>query len=155
MKRSDIKEMRALSIAQPWAHCIINEGKNIENRSWSTKYRGTFAIHASSSKDNQRFDACRNFYRLSVEPEKLAYMSIIGFVDLIDVITEETVTKTTRKWFSGEYGFVLTNIVKLKTPVKAKGALNFWKLNGENLKQCLDQLSDSQLSKFKMFDKLR
>ena len=41
--------MRALSIRQPWAWMIVHGGKNIENRSWNTKFRGRFLIHASAT----------------------------------------------------------------------------------------------------------
>ena len=33
--------MKALSIRQPWAWAIINAGKDIENRQWPTKFRGS------------------------------------------------------------------------------------------------------------------
>jgi hypothetical protein len=41
--------VKALTIRQPWAWAIIYAGKNIENRSWNTKLRGTIAIHAGFS----------------------------------------------------------------------------------------------------------
>jgi ASCH domain len=41
--------MKALSIQQPWAWAIIYAGKNIENRTWNTHFRGTFAVHASGT----------------------------------------------------------------------------------------------------------
>ncbi|EOG5366173.1 ASCH domain-containing protein [Cronobacter sakazakii] len=42
--------MKALSIRQPWAWLIVNGFKDIENRSWNTKYRGPLLIHASATK---------------------------------------------------------------------------------------------------------
>ena len=38
---------KGLSIIQPWAAAIAFAGKDIENRSWRTHYRGPLAIHAS------------------------------------------------------------------------------------------------------------
>ena len=38
--------MKALTIRQPWAWAIIFDGKDVENRSWNTSYRGDLAIHA-------------------------------------------------------------------------------------------------------------
>ena len=32
--------MKALSIHQPWAWAILNAGKTVENRTWSTNYQG-------------------------------------------------------------------------------------------------------------------
>lgn len=39
--------MKAISLLQPWASLIAIGAKKIETRSWSTKYRGPLAIHAS------------------------------------------------------------------------------------------------------------
>jgi len=41
----------ALSIWQPWAWLIANGYKDIENRTWWTKFRGPFLIHASKRMD--------------------------------------------------------------------------------------------------------
>jgi hypothetical protein len=38
--------MKAICIHQPWAHFIVKGFKDIENRSWKTKYRGPILIHA-------------------------------------------------------------------------------------------------------------
>lgn len=40
--------MRALSVRQPWAWAICH-GKDVENRSRGTRYRGLLAIHSSKS----------------------------------------------------------------------------------------------------------
>ncbi|WP_285647115.1 AAA family ATPase [Lentzea sp. NBRC 102530] len=43
---------RALSVRRPWAHLVAAGHKPIENRTWSTSYRGPVAIHAG-----QRWEA--------------------------------------------------------------------------------------------------
>jgi len=49
--------MKCLTIKQPWAWLIFNDSgankglKNIENRTWHTKIRGTVAIHTSKKVD--------------------------------------------------------------------------------------------------------
>lgn len=40
--------MKALSLLQPWASLVAIGAKRIETRSWSTRYRGPLAIHASA-----------------------------------------------------------------------------------------------------------
>jgi hypothetical protein len=62
-----IKELRALSIAQPWVQCIVAKGENIENRDWNAKFRGYFAIHASRSRSKDRLDACSTEYRIKFD----------------------------------------------------------------------------------------
>lgn len=39
--------MRALSLTQPWATLVAIGAKQIETRSWRTRYRGPLAIHAA------------------------------------------------------------------------------------------------------------
>ena len=41
----------ALSIRQPWAWLIVNGHKPVENRTWSTSYRGELLIHAGKAFD--------------------------------------------------------------------------------------------------------
>ena len=46
----------ALSIRQPWAWMILNAGKDIENRSWQTDYRGRFLIHAAKGMTQDEYE---------------------------------------------------------------------------------------------------
>lgn len=144
---SKLVELRALSIAQPWAECIVSKGKNVENRSWNTKFRGYFAIHASQSKSADRFEYCRSEMGIRLNPSDLEFGCIVGFAELVDVITEDEITRETKKWFGGEYGFVLKNVIRLKNPVPAKGSLSFWKLRGRALTAALRELSSAQTKK--------
>jgi hypothetical protein len=43
--------MKALTICQPFAHLIATGQKIVENRVWSTSYRGMVATHAGKSRD--------------------------------------------------------------------------------------------------------
>lgn len=45
--------MRAITVRQPWAWAIARGGKDIENRSWGTSYRGLLAIHAGVRWDEE------------------------------------------------------------------------------------------------------
>lgn len=40
--------MKCLSVRQPWAWAIFNAGKDVENRSQRTNYRGPLVIQASA-----------------------------------------------------------------------------------------------------------
>src|ERR1700690_1312991 len=44
--------MRALSIKQPWVWAILNAGKDVENRTWTSKHRGWLALHASGRESS-------------------------------------------------------------------------------------------------------
>lgn len=138
MRKSDV---RALSIIQPWADAIVHHGKNVENRSWSTERRGYIAIHASLKKNKDLFLYLKKEFRIGLKIEESSFGAIIGFAKITNVIDDETVTRNTKKWFSGDYGLVLEDVIPLKEPVLIKGALGFWKVESKTFKKCLGQLS--------------
>jgi ASCH domain len=78
----------ALSVRQPWAHSIIHLGKDVENRTWRTHYRGPLLIHASSREclDGWCWLGARGIY-LPVDVE-LPMGGVVGQVDLVDVIED-------------------------------------------------------------------
>ena len=39
--------MKTLTVRQPWASLIMSGDKTLENRNWSTPYRGRLAIHSA------------------------------------------------------------------------------------------------------------
>lgn len=47
----------ALSIRQPWAWLIVNGFKDIENRDWSTQFRGLLLVHAGQTMSRKYYDA--------------------------------------------------------------------------------------------------
>lgn len=46
--------MKALTIRQPWAWAIFTQGKDIENRDWTTRLRGRVAIDAAIAREGER-----------------------------------------------------------------------------------------------------
>lgn len=145
----DIKslDMRALSVIQPWAECIIFHGKNIENRSWSTTKRGYVAIHASAKIDAKRYELVASMYKLKLDPAESSFGAILGFAKIVDVVDKKMLNRKTKKWFMGEFGFVLEDIIILKEPVPAKGSLGFWRISPAVLKKCLKQMSKANIKK--------
>ena len=41
--------MKALSVRAPWWWFILNCGKDVENRTWKTDFRGRILLHASKT----------------------------------------------------------------------------------------------------------
>jgi len=129
--------VKAISIRQPWAWLILNAGKDIENRSWPTNYRGRVLIHAGQTMTKADFEACCLFLNGisdELQPEKLpmlrAKMNIPFFKYMLGGIVGEVeivgcVTQSDSPWFCGEYGFVLRNAKPLDF-VACKGALGFF-----------------------------
>jgi hypothetical protein len=64
--------MKALSIRQPWAWLIVHGHKDIENRTWTTTFRGRFLVHAGRTFDPEGYRWVRR--ELSIEmPEPAAF----------------------------------------------------------------------------------
>ena len=124
--------MKALTIRQPWAWAIIHAGKDIENRSWNTKLRGTIAVHAGFA-----YDKHAKLPR-GVKPpheEQIVRGAIIGVADIVDVVERHR-----SKWFSGPFGFVLANPRALRRPIFCPGRLSFWEVSPSVLKAIRRQL---------------
>jgi hypothetical protein len=97
--------MRALSIRQPWAWLIIAGHKDIENRSWDTRHRGSLLVHAGRAWARMPIEEIEKRYRVQIPREKLLRGGIIGSVELVDVVR-----KHRSRWFDGEgFGWVLKN----------------------------------------------
>ncbi len=129
--------MKALSIRQPWAWLIIHGGKDIENRSWHTKHRGRFLVHAASGMTRLEYnyvagqgetvgflEDCGLHVKLPAF-EELQRGGIIGSVDLVD-----SVDTSDSPWYVGQKAFVLKDPLPLPfTPLK--GRLNFFDVPDE------------------------
>ena len=97
--------MKTIAIQQPWAWLIINAGKDIENRTWTTNYRGSLLIHASKKPVPNIAQLISELSDLDMPLiHEYKYGGIIGIVDLVDVVT-----RSYSGWFDGPYGFVLDN----------------------------------------------
>lgn len=117
--------MKALTIKQPWVHAILHEGKDIENRSWQRSFRGWLALHASA-KPNREAEFPRDVHLPDFDT--LDYSAICGVARVDDIVTSRS------KWFwrpedgSTNYGWVLADVVALKSPIECKGALGLWEV---------------------------
>ena len=113
----------ALSIRQPWADAIIWHEKDIENRNWTTNFRGAVCIHAAkawgrSEKDDLEY--IEQLLNIKLEVDKPELGGIIGTAEIIDCVADSE-----SHWFSGKYGFVLAN-AKSVDFIPCKGALGFF-----------------------------
>lgn len=102
---SPIRRAKALSIRQPWAWLIVTGKKDVENRSWTTSYRGRFLVHAGRSFDAAGYRWLRT-KKVADLPEPSAFDrgGIVGQAEIVDCVARHP-----SHWFSGPYGFVLRN----------------------------------------------
>jgi len=123
--------MKALSVREPWASLIVFAGKDIENRTWPTRYRGPLLIHAAKVSTREEFDAAAAVVKSIGADERMLddcpYFrgGIIGRVDIVDCVRAHT-----SPWFVGPWGFVLRN----PQPVaffRCRGQLGFFNVGQE------------------------
>jgi patatin-like phospholipase/ASCH domain-containing protein len=69
--------MKSLSIRQPWASLIISGVKDVENRTWPTRYRGPVLIHASLRVDDTSSEDIERRFGVRL-PAELPLGGIVG-----------------------------------------------------------------------------
>jgi len=143
--------LKAITILQPWASLIACGKKQIETRSWPTKYRGPIAIHAGARFDRKLWnlslvDPIRNtFDNLGYGRNRndLPLGAVIAIADLI--ACEEMTMDKIVAWRDvygkaeiafgdfqpGRYAWILENVRQIK-PVPAKGMQRLWEWEGCN-----------------------
>lgn len=128
--------MKALTIKQPWAWAICNlpekYRKDIENRTWNTKFRGEFLVHASKGFDKAGYERMRWYLKELGYTGNIPDMNdfvlgaIVGKVSLTDVTQ-----MAKSRWFEGVFGFVLKDAAPFQKPIPYKGMLNFFNVDDE------------------------
>ena len=124
--------MKVLTIKQPFATLIAEGYKEYEFRTWKTKYRGEFLIHAGIGVDKK---AMEKYKHLNLEYPSGCIIAKVTLTDCIE-INEETRKMLKEKnnivydhiinhtdWKG--YGFKMENIKKIN-PIPIKGKLSFW-----------------------------
>lgn len=129
---------KAISIKQPWAYLICAGIKDVENRTWPTKYKGRVYIHASAKPVGQYFSegvftADQLNYLIQSKKidliEKVQLSAIIGHVDIVNCISKERNGKGSDSiWAEPDcFHWILRNPVLFDKPIlNVKGKLSFW-----------------------------
>lgn len=123
--RTDLA-VKALSVRQPFAWAIIHGGKDVENRTWHSDFRGPVLIHAALHWHEITPEALALRMGIVI-PANLPLGGIVGQVEIVDCVTAHD-----SRWFTGPYGFVLRNPRPLPfTP--CHGHLGFYDVEPEIL----------------------
>jgi hypothetical protein len=127
---------KAISVRQPWAWAIVHAGKYVENRTWRTGYRGPLFIHAAKGMAAAEYhEFCRfcadmpDYYPIPEipRPEALLKGGIVGSANLTECFDETYLELAESAWFTGPYGFLLTEIETLPF-APCKGALGLFEI---------------------------
>lgn len=139
-----------LSLRQPWAWMVVHGGKRIENRKWSTDYRGPILIHAAQSMTRNDYVAAVLFAK-TVEPKLIVPLyeyfaredcstegcnlgGVIGRATIVECHTPcitDGLFKSdcTHPWhMDGQFGFALDHVESLPFR-KCRGALGLFRIN--------------------------
>lgn len=121
----------ALSIRAPWWWLILHAGKRVENRGWSTKYRGPVLIHASSwfrlKEVEQVLDETAALVlaagqgRPPAEGFQFNGGAVVGRARIVDCVAASG-----SPWFFGPYGLVLEEVEPLPEPIPLRGRLGLF-----------------------------
>jgi hypothetical protein len=124
--------MKMLSVIMPWAWLIMKHGKDVENRTWKTDYRGRILIHASKKPDPFLTEIVGRFVSDKVKSDELIELlswcgKIIGSVEIVDCVQNSN-----SKWAEqGMWHWVLKNPIVFKDPIPCRGSLGLWDYVGE------------------------
>lgn len=127
--------MKALTLTSPWDFLILKGGKDIENRSWSSKERGWILIHAALGMSTEDYDKAVTFARAAgytgpiPQTHELRRGCVTGAVRITGCMhsSERARLGLPMRWAMSGFGFDLAQPIVLP-PVPTKGALSFWKV---------------------------
>jgi ASCH domain len=116
--------MKALTIRQPWAHAILHLGKDAENRSWRTHYRGLLLIHAAAYHERHPREQLAQYMRRPPSAKSLIDLPTGYIVGVVEVVG--CVRNSRSRWAErGGWHWLLKNPRPIK-PVKCNGRLMLW-----------------------------
>ena len=141
-------DWRALTVKQPWAACLASGQKLTENRTWATRQRGPFLIHAGVTWDAQAAprDATawvKEAWAFHRAPAHLhAQGAILAVADLDDCHPYEPGCCATvwAEKAAGLWHWVLGSVRALPEPVPCKGSLSLWRPSPDVLAAVLKQI---------------
>lgn len=155
--------MRGFTLYQPMAWAIAEDHKPVENRVWALPpdFVGQrFAVHAGKKYDEPWAQMIANTFGLEVPAKSVialgAVVAVATFVGCIDDDALEHLTRddllrmgmsptkfdAVHEWYSGPYGFLVTDVRKMSTPIPCRGFQGLWHLPPEVEQAVLAQLAD-------------
>ncbi len=128
-----------LTIRQPWADLIMCGIKDVENRSWSTKFRGRLLIHGAKKVEWHVVEYLTKEHGF-VFPEGYQPRTgaILGSVEVTDCVTDHH-----SHFFSGPYGFELKDPQPFKRPVAYRGRLGIFKVPSHHLESVASEIQSA------------
>lgn len=130
--------MKVLSVRQPWAWALIHGGKDVENRSWGTKFQGRLAIHAGRQFDMNRaeWDAMSNglygepWHSMARAYNKQPVHVLGAIIGTVEVFECQPSFACDSPWKAGPdpdyFCWRVRNPIALPEPIPMRGQLGLW-----------------------------
>jgi hypothetical protein len=123
--------MKCISLKQPYAELLASGKKTIETRGWSTKFRGSFLIHASKTVD---VESCKYY---EIDTDRIVKGAVIGKAVIYDVkkylnhndfVLDKNKHLSLMKYVSNKntYGFLIKDAIKFDDAVPCTGKMGFF-----------------------------
>lgn len=122
--QTKIEPIKAISIRQPWAWLILNAGKDVENRTWGTKFRGEVLIHTGKTQDKDGYRFADDM-GIDIPREEIRTGGFVGKMKIVDCVEDMD-----SDWFFGPYGFVVEDAEPIEF-VEYPGQLGFFNVKPE------------------------
>lgn len=146
--------MKALTICQPHAYFVVADPgelaalesvgqfsetippKRIENRTWTTNYRGELLIHAGKSKE-----WLRDWKDIALP--KLTFGALVGVCDLVDCLTWDDKLPRWAEWHfhrslqDNHCFWILGNVRRFVHPIPCQGAQGIWNIDAPQIRSAV------------------
>jgi hypothetical protein len=133
--------MKTLTVKQPWLQLLAEGIKDVENRTWHTKYRGPIALHAGKTDDPdayhhpaaaEAFTTDDRIRRHRVQDLPRGFIVAAG--ELVDAHSYRTCLQPDGTMCSawadpGAVHWVIRDVVKLDEPMTWPGSLGLRELS--------------------------
>lgn len=144
--------MKALTISQPYASLIADGEKWVENRTWECLYTGQLLIHAGKGSQYLSKAELKAYptgcivatcwMRCCVHvPTLRDRITWATFVPYKGMSPEQCHAVASHEHTEGPFGFVLTDVVKLASPIPATGMQGLWNPSKELLTAISQQVA--------------
>lgn len=137
--------MKAITLHQPWAWLMLQKLKQIETRSWFTRYRGPLAIHAGLKHDvdgkilHLQLNNVRGRGAIAPPWEQLTFGAVIATCQLVDCLPTNKlrdVLKAGREQWQiemlfgnfqpGRFAWFTQDLIPVDPPIPARGYQHLW-----------------------------
>ncbi len=118
----DLIQIRGLTLWEPWATAIAIGIKTYETRSWGTRYRGSLAIHAGRTVDQEVLKTARDFYPGFPDPSPGMVLCVVQLNECRTMTEPPSDDEAFWGVFGvGRWAWKMTGLMKLEEPIPMIG----------------------------------